>query len=87
MEWLRRALCRLGGASLYYLVGSNLALFTLAGSEIAPVSGRFWPWNQSVQSPVGAVSWLVVLLALLWFIARLAGRGASGKAPGNRISN
>ena len=74
VEWLRRALCRLGGASLYYLVGSNLALFTLAGSEIAPVSGRFWPWNQSVQSPVGAVSWLIVLLALLWFVTRLAGR-------------
>lgn len=74
VEWLRRALCRLGGASLYYLVGSNLVLFTLAGSEIAPVSGRFWPWNQSVQSPVGAASWLIVLLAFLWFVTRLAGR-------------
>ena len=87
VEWLRRALCRLGGASLYYLVGSNLALFTLAGAGIAPLPGNLWPWNQPLPSPAGALSWLVVLLALLWFIARLAGRGASGKAPGNRISN
>ena len=55
-------------------MGSNLVLFTLAGSETVPVSGRFWPWNQAIQSPAGAVSWLIVLLALLWFVARLAGR-------------
>ena len=82
VEWLRRILSHLGGASLYYLVGSNLALFTLAGSETVPVSGRFWPWNQAIQSPAGAVSWLILLLALLWFVARLAGR--SFAAEGNK---
>ena len=87
VEGLRRMLSHFGGASLYYLVGSNLVLFTLAGAGIAPLPGNLWPWNQPLPSPAGALSWLVVLLALLWFIARLAGRGASGKAPGNRISN
>lgn len=87
VEWLRRMLSHFGGASLYYLAGSNLVLFTLAGAGIAPLPGNLWPWNQPLPSPAGALSWLVVLLALLWFIARLAGRGASGKAPGNRISN
>lgn len=89
VEGLRRMLSHFGGASLYYLAGSNLVLFTLAGAGMAPLLSRSgpWPWNQVIQSPAGAFSWLIVLLALLWFIARLAGRGASGKAPGNRISN
>ena len=68
---------RLGGASLYYLAGSNLALFTLAGSRdcsrVEP--RRFMAVESGRSSPLsGAVSWLIVLLALLWFVTRLAGR-------------
>ena len=82
-------LSHFGGASLYYLAGSNLVLFTLAGAGMAPLLSRSgpWPWNQVIQSPAGAFSWLIVLLALLWFIARLAGRGASGRPSKTRISN
>ncbi len=89
VEWLRRMLSHFGGASLYYLLGSNLVLFTLAGAGIAPQLSRKgpWPWNQVIQSPVGAVSWLIVLLALLWFVARLAGRGLAGRSPKKGISN
>lgn len=89
VEGLRRMLSHFGGASLYYLVGSNLVLFTLAGAGMAPLLSRSgpWPWNQVIQSPAGAFSWLIVLLALLWFIARLAGRGASGRPSKTRISN
>ena len=89
VEWLRRMLSHFGGASLYYLVGSNLVLFTLAGAGMAPLLSRSgpWPWNQVIQSPAGAFSWLIVLLALLWFIARLAGRGASSRPSKTRISN
>lgn len=89
VEGLRRMLSHFGGASLYYLAGSNLVLFTLAGAGMAPLLSRSgpWPWNQVIQSPAGAFSWLIVLLALLWFIARLAGRGASGRPSKTRISN
>ena len=34
-----------------------------------------------------SAGWLIVLLALLWFIARLTGRGSAGKSPKARISN
>ena len=79
------ALCgvlgRLGGASLYYLLTSNLVLFTLAGKKIAPVlsAGSVLPWSQPVQAPLGAACWTVVLLAALGFVSLLAGRGKGHK--------
>lgn len=75
------ALCvvlgRFGGASLYYLLGSNLVLFTLAGKGAMPAMARksVLPWTLPIQSPQGAACWSAVLLALLWFVARLGGRG------------
>lgn len=79
------ALCgvlgRLGGASLYYLLTSNLVLFTLAGKKIAPAlsAGSVLPWSQPVQAPLGAACWTVVLLAALGFVSLLAGRGKGHK--------
>lgn len=66
-----------GGASLYYLLGSNLVLFTLAGKGAAPAMARksVLPWTLPIQSPQGAACWTAVLLLALWFVARLGGRG------------
>ena len=71
-----------GGASLYYLLGSNLVLFTLAGKGAAPAMARksVLPWTLPSQSPQGAACWAAVLLLALWFMARLSGRGKGGKA-------
>lgn len=67
-----------GGASLYYLLTSNLVIFTLAGKGAAPALAMksVPPWTLPIQSPQGAACWTAVLLALLWLIARLAGRGS-----------
>lgn len=71
-----------GGASLYYLLGSNLVLFTLAGKGAAPAMARksILPWTLPIQSPQGAACWTVVLLMSLWLVAGLAGRGRGHKA-------
>ena len=74
---LCRVLGRLGSASLYYLLTSNLVLFTLAGKNSAPaLSARsVLPWSQPIQAPLGAACWTAMLLGVLWFVALLAGRG------------
>lgn len=86
--WLGKivdALCgvlgHFGGASLYYLLTSNLVLFTLAGRGNAPVMARksMLPWTLPIQSPQGAACWTAVLLFALWFAARLSGRGKAMK--------
>lgn len=88
-SWLGRiadALCgvlgHFGGASLYYLLGSNLVLFTLAGKGAAPAMARksVLPWTMPIQSPKGAACWAAVLLVSLWFVAGLAGRGKGRRA-------
>ena len=78
---LCHALGRLGSASLYYLLTSNLVLFTLAGKNSAPaLSARsVLPWSQPIQAPVGAACWTAVLLGALWFVSLLAGRGKGHK--------
>lgn len=70
-----------GGASLYYLLTSNLVLFTLAGRGAAPAMARksVLPWTLPIQSPQGAACWAAVLLVSLWFVSRLAGRGKGTK--------
>ena len=87
-SWLGRiadVLCgvlgHFGGASLYYLLTSNLVLFTLAGKGAAPAMARksVLPWTMPIQSPQGAACWAAVLLASLWFVSRLAGRGKGTK--------
>lgn len=70
-----------GGASLYYLLTSNLVLFTLAGKGAAPAMARksVLPWTLPIQSPQGAACWAAALLVSLWFVSRLAGRGKGTK--------
>ncbi|MED9821000.1 MAG: hypothetical protein U0J65_03090 [Christensenellales bacterium] len=70
-------LAHFGSASLYMLLGSNLVLFTMSGKGMTPVLARtgMLPWTQPIQSPVGAACWTALLLLVLWFVARLAGRG------------
>ena len=80
------ALCgvleRMGGASLYYLLASNLVLFTLAGKGVAPeLSARgVVLWSQPIQAPLGAACWTAVLLGALGFVSLLAGRGKGHKS-------
>lgn len=71
----------LGSASLYYLLTSNLVLFTLAGKRIAPAlsAKSTLPWSQPIQAPLGAACWTAVLLAALGFVSVLAGRGKGHK--------
>lgn len=73
-------LSHFGSRSLYYLLTSNLVIFTLAGKGVVPVMKRksVLPWTAPIQSPQGALVWTALLLAALWFVALLAGR--SGKA-------
>lgn len=79
-EAICRMLAHLGSRSLYYLLGSNLVIFTLAGKNIVPMISRksVLPWTLPIQSTQGAAWWTVVLFIALWFVALLAGRG--GKA-------
>ena len=86
---LSRALCalcgvleRLGGASLYYLLTSNLVLFTLAGKRTLPAlsAKSVVPWSQPIQAPLGAACWTAVLLLALGFVSLLAGRGKGHKS-------
>ena len=87
-SWLDRvvdALCGIlghfGGASLYYLLASNLVLFTLAGRSIVPAMARksVLPWTLPIQWPQGAACWTAVLLLALWFVSALSGRGKGTK--------
>ena len=66
-----------GGASLYYLLASNLVLFALSGRGIVPAMARksVLPWTLPIQSPQGAACWAGLLLGSLWFVSSLAGRG------------
>lgn len=81
LQWAARPvlalLARLGGMSLFALVSGNLALFTLAGRGIVPQLARAGlpPWTLPIQSPAGALCWTAALLALIGFLAMLAGRG------------
>lgn len=70
-----------GSRSLYYLLGSNLVIFTMAGKGMVPVMARksVIPWTTPIQSPAGAAVWTAVLFAALWFVAILAGRGGAKK--------
>ena len=70
-----------GGASLYYLLMSNLVLFTLAGKGAAPAMSpkSVLPWTLPVQSPQGAACRAAVLLLALWFAAQLSGRRKARK--------
>jgi len=72
---------RFGSASLYYLLASNLVLFTLAGKGAAPAMARksVLPWTMPIQSPQGAACWTAVLLGCLWFVSNLAQRGKAAK--------
>ncbi len=71
------ALMRMGGASLFYLLSSNLVLFTMAGRGIAPqmAARSILPWTLPIQSTVGALCWTFVLLLTIAFVRNLAGRG------------
>lgn len=71
-------LTHFGSRSLYYLLASNLVIFTAAGKELLPQVSRksVLPWTLPIQSPQGAACWTALLLVVLWFTASLAGRGA-----------
>lgn len=75
---LCRVLSHFGSRSLYYLVASNIAIFTFAGKGVLPAVSRksVLPWTTPIQSPAGAAAWTAALLSVLWVIALLAGRGA-----------
>lgn len=77
LEPLRAVLSHFGARSLYYLLTSNLTIFALAGRGIVPMYAKrgLPPFSFTIQSPWGALGWAVALLAVLWFVARLAGRG------------
>ena len=92
-----RAVCdvlaHLGSRSLYYLLSSNIVIFTLAGRGIGPALSvkSVVPWTLPVQAPQGAACWTAVMLFCLCFAARLAGRGAGKRtadaAPGYTDDN
>lgn len=85
VPWLRVPLTPLGsmGArSLYYLIATNLAIFTLAGKGIAPmmkIRGRGL-WGMPIQSPTGALCWTFALLLACAFVAWIAGIGMRTRA-------
>ncbi len=72
--WLRNV----GRKSLFYLLASNLTIFTLAGLKAAPqVTKRdIWFWKQSIASPWGALLWTAILIAVIGIVASLAGRSS-----------
>lgn len=82
LRWIGDAMAHLGSRSLYYLLASNLVIFTMAGKGIVPAIARksVLPWTMPIQSPQGAACWTMLLLAALWFVASLAGRSARKKA-------
>jgi hypothetical protein len=69
----------LGRDSLFYLLGSNVALFTLSGKGVAPwlKAGAWGLWGAPVQSPMGAFWWTLALLGVLALCVWCAG----GRSP------
>ncbi len=70
-----RILCHLGKHSLYFLLGSNLIIFTMKGYPILPVfslKGSFL-WKQSLSSPLGALVWTFLFLFLLILFLAVTG--------------
>lgn len=80
-DWGVAVLAHFGSRSLYYLLTSNLVIFTLAGKGIVPAIKRksVLPWTTPIQAPQGAMVWTIVLLAALWFVTLLAGRSGKGR--------
>lgn len=72
--WLRNV----GRKSLFYLLASNLAIFTLAGLNAAPMATKQnnWFWQQPIASPGGALLWTAILIAAIGVVASLAGRSS-----------
>ena len=68
-----RALTNLGRNSLFYLLGSNLTIFVLAGNRGAPLDKAtgILPWKLPLASPLGALCWTVVLLLGAAFLCNL----------------
>jgi hypothetical protein len=72
--WLRN----MGRKSLFYLLASNLTLFTLSGMNAAPLVTKrnIWFWKQSIGSPLGSLLWTAVLFIAIGLVASLAGRSS-----------
>ncbi|MDR0928348.1 MAG: hypothetical protein LBM74_01380 [Oscillospiraceae bacterium] len=68
----------MGRDSLFYLLGSNLILFTLAGKEIAPQleAGAWGLWGMPIQSPWGAFGWTLVLFGVIALFGWCTGIGS-----------
>ena len=73
----------MGRHSLFFLVASNLCLFTMRGMAISPMYMKklAFPWNQRISSPLGALSWTAVLVTALILILMIAGLRISRKTP------
>jgi hypothetical protein len=71
-RWLRNV----GRRSLFYLLSSNLVIFTLKGLDAAPLATKRnnWFWQQPIASPLGAMLWTAALILTLGIAASLAGR-------------
>jgi len=65
-----------GRRSLFFLLASNLTIFTIAGIQAAPmVTRNAGPlWRLPIASPAGALVWEVFLIAAISIVASLAGR-------------
>ena len=65
----------MGRHSLFFLVSSNLVLFTMRGMGLSPqfMNKLAFPWNQQIRSPLGALSWTAVLLAALTLLLLITG--------------
>jgi preprotein translocase subunit SecG len=72
--WLRN----IGRKSLFYLLASNLTIFTLSGMNAAPMVTKrnIWFWKQSIGSPLGSLLWTAMLFIAIGLIASLAGRSS-----------
>ncbi|MDR0928347.1 MAG: hypothetical protein LBM74_01375 [Oscillospiraceae bacterium] len=68
----------LGRDSLFYLLGSNLILFTLTGKDIAPElkAGAWGLWGMPIQSPWGAFGWTLVLFGVIALFGWCTGIGS-----------
>jgi hypothetical protein len=72
--WLRNVARR----SLFYLLASNLTIFTLSGLNAAPMVTKrnIWFWKQSIGSPLGSLLWTAVLFIAIGLVASMAGRSS-----------
>ena len=75
-------LCNMGRRSLFYLLASNLTIFALSGSRVAPIANRLGGlfWSQRIASPFGGLIWTAILIIAIGLLASLAGR-TSQKQP------